>query len=109
MTDLKNLKADFRDWLTLPQTKTFMEILTHRANLFLDTANTASSQTYHKKEKDEQITLFYGKADGIKTILALMVDCKEEEPEIKTVEGEEVKTYPTIDELFQQTFEPEND
>ena len=109
MKDLTSLKTDFRDWLTLPITKTFVEILTSRMETMLDHANQSTYQTYYKKELSDQVTLAYGKADGIQTILSLMEDCKDDKPETKTINGEEITTYPTIDDLFQQTFEPEND
>lgn len=114
MTDSTNLKADFRDWLTLPLTKIFVEILTNERDRHLEYGNQASFQSYYKKELSEQATLAYGKADGISTILDLMETCKDEEPVIRNLnlEGKdipEITTYPTIDELFQQTFEPDND
>lgn len=116
MKDLTNLKADFRDWLTLPLTKTFMDILTAQKQTHLDFANHAAFKSYYKKELSEQATLAYGKVDGIDTILSLMETCKYEEPVTEITksndpakEREEVITYPIIDALFQQTFEPEND
>ncbi len=85
-----------------------MEILSAQKQDYIDFANQASYQSYYKKEISGQSTLAYGKADGIDTILSLMETCKEEEPVMETIEGEEVITYPTIDALFQQTFEPKN-
>jgi len=109
MKELETLKADFRDWLTLPLTKTFVKIISAQKQNHIDFANQASYQSYYKKETSEQSTLAYGKADGIDTILSLMETCKEEEPQTTTINGEEVKTYPTIDALFEQAFGGENE
>ena len=109
MKDFENLKADFRDWLTLPLTKTFIDITSKEYQRHISYANTATFESYYKKELSEQATLAYGKADGIATIMKLMEICKDEEPETKNIDGKEVITYPTIDVLFKQTFEIEND
>jgi len=109
MKDSTTLKSDFRDWLTLPLTKTFVQILTAQQQKFLEYANKASFLSYHKKEISDQATTAYGKADGIQTALNLMEIIKDEEPVKETKDGEEIITYPITDDLFQQTFEPEND
>lgn len=109
MKDLTSLKTDFRDWLTLPMTKTFIELLIAEQDKLYKGANQYTFKNYHKKELDKIAVTTYGKVDGIRSVIAILETCKEEEPEITIIEGKEVKTYPTINGLFEQAFEPETE
>jgi len=108
MKDLTNLKTDFRDWLTLPITKTFTQLLLAEQEKLLDWANQSTFHNYHKKELPPEVVSIYGKVDGIASVLSMMEQCKEEAPITTVIDDEEVLTYPTIDDLFQQAFEPKN-
>jgi len=101
---MKDLEKDFKDWLSLPLTKTFVELLTTQKERLVNYANNESFQSYHKKQISEQATLAYGKADGISTILGLIESCSEDELETQLLEGESITNYPTIHSLFQQTY-----
>jgi len=110
MKDLTNLKTDFRDWLTLPLTKTFIQLLEAEEAKLYKGANQYTFANYHKKELDPTAVTAYGKIDGIQAVLSILEACKEDEPEmVKNEDGEEITTYPTIDALFEQAFEKEND
>jgi len=97
-------QADFKDWLTLPLTKTFIKILTNQKEQYLNRANNITAQEYFKKGLNETATILYGKADGVQTVLQLMEDCKEDTQLTRTINNEEVAIYPVINELFEQTF-----
>ena len=91
-TEFENLAKDFVDWIDHPLTKKFREILELQKSNLLTEANTLSFKNYHKTDKEEirdAITLRYGKADGIITILSLMESCKD---------------LDIVRDLFQQTF-----
>ena len=104
MKDL-NKQADFRDWLSLPLTQTFIDILLAEQEKIYQGANQYTFKNYHKKELDQTAVSLYGKVDGMGTVLSILETCKEEEPVIEIIDGQEVKTYPTIDGLFQQTYQ----
>ena len=121
MKDLTNLKTDFRDWITLPLTKTFIQLLEAEKAKLYKGANQYTYVNYHKKELDPTAVTAYGKVDGISAVLSILKACQEEGPEtildekgvtIKDEDGKEILTYPTIDALFEQAFttkEKEND
>lgn len=79
-TEFENLAKDFVDWLDHPLTKKFVEILEVQKSDLLAEANELSFKNYHKRDREEirdAITLRYGKADGIATILSFMANCKD--------------------------------
>jgi len=94
MNNDQNLKADFKDWLTHPLTKVFVQILERQKEDHLNYANEATFKSYYKKEINEHAILAYGKADGISVVLGIIDSCKSDSQ--------------VIDNLFQQAFE-END
>lgn len=107
MKDLKDvniLYADFKDWLTHPLTKVFITALDQRKDEFINRASALASKDYHKKEINDTVTLLYGKADGINTILSMMEDCQEDDIAIAEIDNKKVSTYHTIHELLQQPF-----
>lgn len=74
--ELEILKGDFRDWLTHPTTKRFVEIITKESADCLEIANGRAFYSYAKKELDAVAVSHYGKAHGINIILQLIEDCK---------------------------------
>lgn len=87
MTNTESIQTDFKDWLTHPTTKIFIEILEKQKEIFLDYANSSSFNSYHKKEISDQAVTAYGKADGILTILSLLEGCKDKEAGEDTIKG----------------------
>lgn len=103
MNNTETLRADFRDWLSHPLTDTFVKIITKQHDNYLNYASQQTFNTYYKKDLSEQATLGYGKADGIKTILAIIENCK------PSLENPIEKAEENIEGLFQETFGGEND
>ncbi len=99
-------KEEFKAWLQHPCTKIFEDVLKRRRELFWEAATSRAAKKYYQNEKDEQVTLLFGKVDGFDTVLGVLQYCREQiEQEIKykdTPIGEKPVIEDSVGELLDE-------
>lgn len=95
--ELQRFKEDFRDWLTLPNTKRFIQVVAFLKGEHQERANEIIFRNYYKKDLPELAIQQLGKVDGMTAILNFLEECKVITPRIESLFEEVFLTKPLTD------------